>query len=250
MPKKRVLDTYEAERRSSDELNAQRSLENAVNQFTIVAALGVSHEHSEAENLAHLRRMWSTRAEDREHRSTVLRHIRAQSMEFSELNVELGYSYESAAITHDKAPHPVPVDPIRVYEPSTRPGSPLPHAWLDDEDGERHPIKDLVKPGRFLLVAGEEGHDWCAAGAELAAGTDLPLDCLRIGHLDGDLFDPRCTWLRRREIGPDGAVLVRPDRYVAWRSTGAAADPTAELATALEQVLARPTEVAQQAARA
>ncbi|HME03813.1 MAG TPA: FAD-dependent monooxygenase [Solirubrobacteraceae bacterium] len=245
-----LLDTYEAERRSSDELNAQRSLENAVNQFTIVAALGVSHECSEAENLAHLRRMWSTRAGDREYRSTVLRHIRAQSMEFSELNVELGYSYESAAITDDEAPHPVPVDPIRVYEPSTRPGSPLPHAWLDDEDGRRRPIKDLVKPGRFLLVAGEEGHDWCVAGSELAAATDLRLDCVRIGHLDGDLFDPRCTWLRRREIGPCGAVLVRPDRYVAWRSMGAVTDPTAELAAALGQVLARPTEVAQEAERA
>jgi hypothetical protein len=40
---------------------------------------------------------------------------------------------------------------------------------------------------------------------------------VRIGHLDGDLYDPRCTWLRHRQIASDGAVLVRPDRFIAWR---------------------------------
>ena len=47
------------------------------------------------------------------------------------------------------------------------------------------------------------------------------------------------NWLRRREIGPRGAVLVRPDRFIAWRSLGAAADPAAALGRALAQVLGR-----------
>jgi 2,4-dichlorophenol 6-monooxygenase len=34
-------------------------------------------------------------------------------------------------------------------------------------------------------------------------------------------------------IGADGAVLVRPDQHVAWRSPGAAEDPGAELAAVL-----------------
>ena len=38
----------------------------------------------------------------------------------------------------------------------------------------------------------------------------------RIGHLDGDLYDPRCTWLRQRQIASGGAVLVRPDRFIPW----------------------------------
>ena len=54
---------------------------------------------------------------------------------------------------------------------------------------------------------------------------DLPLDAVRIGHIDGDLYDPRCMWLRRREIAPDGAVLVRPDRFVAWRSLSGSESP-------------------------
>ena len=154
-----LLDTYEAERRPVDQHNAQRSLENAVNHFEIGAALGISHENTPEQNMAQLRRMWDGRPEDAGHRSAVLRMMRAQSMEFSELNVEYGYSYQSAAVVPDGSAPPAPIDGIRVYQPSTRPGAPLPHAWIDDEDGNRRPVKDLLAPGRFLLIAGEDGQD-------------------------------------------------------------------------------------------
>ena len=111
----------------------------------------------------------------------VLRSMRAQSMVFSELNVEYGYSYQSAAIVPDGSAAPAPADEIRVYQPSTRPGAPLPHAWVDDEDGHRRPIKDLVAPGRFLLIAGEDGQAWCEAARQLAAEANAPLYALRIG---------------------------------------------------------------------
>jgi 2,4-dichlorophenol 6-monooxygenase len=237
-----LLETYAPERRSSDERNAQRSLENAVNQFATVTAAGVSHENTPDENWANLRRIWSGRPEDAEHRKQVLRGIRMQSMEFNELNVELGYTYESTAIAPDGSPPPKLVDEIRVYEPSTRPGAPLPHAWIDDEDGGRGPIKDLVAPGRFLLIAGEEGEAWCEAARQLA-DAGVPLDAVRIGHIDGDLYDPRCMWLRRREIDPEGAILVRPDRFVAWRSLGVSVAPLEELSDALGRILARPIAV-------
>ena len=167
--------------------------------------------------MAQLRRMWSGRPEDAAHRSGVLRAMRAQSMEFSELNVEYGYCYQSAAVVPDGSAAPAPADDIRVYQPSTRPGAPLPHAWVDDEDGNRRPVKDLVAPGRFLLIAGEDGQAWCEAARQLAAEADIPLDAVRIGHLDGDYHDPRCAWQRHRQIASDGAVLVRPDRFIAWR---------------------------------
>jgi 2,4-dichlorophenol 6-monooxygenase len=63
---------------------------------------------------------------------------------------------------------------------------------------------------------------------------------VRIGHIDGDLYDPRCMWLRHRGVGADGAVLVRPDRFVAWRKTRASEHPLEELAAALGGILARP----------
>ncbi len=100
---------------------------------------------------------------------------------------------------------------------------------------------DLVSPGRFLLIAGEAGAAWCEAAEKLAKERRLPLDALRIGHLAGEYRDPRCAWLRQREISPQGAILVRPDRFVAWRSVGAAADPESQLHRALTEVLATMT---------
>ncbi len=49
--------------------------------------------------------------------------------------------------------------------------------------------------------------------------------------------------LSLRVIGPEGALLVRPDRFVAWRNTGSSQDPAVELASALTQILARPIGV-------
>ncbi len=234
-----LLETYEGERRPVDERNCQRSLDNALNHFAIADALGVSATKDAEANMAALRRMWSGNPEDRAHRSGVMRAMRAQSMEFSELNVEYGYDYDSTAVVPDGTPASVLVDDIRVFQPSTRPGSPLPHAWIEDEDGDRRALRDLVEPGRFLVIAGEDGEAWCEAARELALEGDLPLDAIRIGHIDGDLFDPRCAWLRHREITAGGAVLVRPDRFVAWRSLTATDEPRRVLEAALDQILGR-----------
>ena len=84
------------------ERNAQRSLENAVNHFEIAAMLGVSPDGIPEQNMRQLRRMWSGRPEDAAHRSTVLRAMRAQSMEFSELS-RPPVRVSPAASSNDKA---------------------------------------------------------------------------------------------------------------------------------------------------
>jgi len=234
-----LLDTYEAERRPVDARNVQRSLENAATHFEMGAAFGLDPHAGIEANWAQMRRIWSGKPEDAERRRSALRAIRRATMESNELNVEHGYRYDSAAIVPDGSPEPQPIDPVRLYEPSTRPGSPLPHAWIDDEDGSRRALKDLVQPGRFLLIAGEDGDDWCAAAKRIASANALALDSVRIGELDGDLFDPRLMWTQYRSIGRNGAVLVRPDRFVGWRSLGSARDPARELASALQQILDR-----------
>ena len=165
-------------------------------------------------------------------------------MEFNELNLELGYTYQSAAVVPDGTPAAEHIDDIRVYQPSTRPGSPLPHAWIEDDQGHRRPVKDLVRPGRFLLIAGEDGQSWCDAARRLAAETGLPIDAVRIGHLDGDWYEPRCAWLQYRQIERDGAILVRPDRFVAFRQATAVDEPAALLARAFDQILGRPVAAA------
>lgn len=234
-----LLATYEAERRLADGRNVQRSLENGMNHMTIAQGLGFAPTNDTATNLAALKRALGDGPEDVPHRRHALALMATQSMEFREQNVEFGQRFTSTAVVPDGSPEPAALDDVRLYQPSTRPGSPLPHAELDDADGNRHALLRLVRPGEFLLIAGEDGAEWCDAARATAAKLGVPLRAIRVGHLEGDYRDPRCTWLRQREIGRRGAVLVRPDRYVAWRSLDGVAEPTAVLEAALTHVLGR-----------
>ena len=238
-----LLDSYELERRPVDARNIQRSMENAMTHFQMGPAFGLKPGASTEDNWAQFKRVWSGKPEDAERRRVAARNIRLVSMEANELNVECGYRYNSTAVVPDGSPEPRPIDEIRLYEPNTRPGSPLPHAWIDDEFGDRHALKDLVGPGRFLLIAGEEGQDWCDAAAVVAAANDLPIDSVRIGHIDGDLFDPRLAWAQVRGITAKGAVLVRPDRVIGWRRADAAEDAAAMLTEAVSAILGRALRV-------
>jgi len=238
-----LLSTYEAERKPVVARNVECSLSNGANQFQIGRDLGLVPEGDPEENWASLRRLWSGRAEDEACRRAASRAIATQSQEFRQHNVEYGYTYTKpkAAIVPDGSPEPELVDPIRTYVPSTRPGHPLPHAWLDADDGRRLSTLDLVRPGRFLLIAGEDGLPWCEAARSVANRMAVPVDVVRIGHVRGDYLDPRCQWLQRREIGPEGAMLIRPDRFAAWRSQGASVTAEDDLERAFGAIHMCPT---------
>ena len=53
----------------------------------------------------------------------------------------------------------------------------------------------------------------------------------------GDIADPAGEWITAYGIEPDGAVLVRPDGHVAWRSRSGAARPGHALESALRTIL-------------
>ncbi len=216
----RLLETYDSERRTTDGRNVQRSMENAMNQLGSGLSLGFVRGGDPAANWASINRLWSGEPQDTDYRRNALRLLSTQSMEFNEHNVEAGYRYASTAIMNDgSAPAETP-DDIRIYIPDTRPGSPLPHAQLHDPDNRPTPIMSLVRPGHFLLIAGEDGEDWCKAAAAVAGDLGVAIDAVRIGHHEGDFRDPTSAWARQRQITRQGAILVRPDRFIAWRSLG------------------------------
>jgi putative polyketide hydroxylase len=113
------------------------------------------------------------------------------------------------------------------------PGSRLPHYWLE-KNGARISTLDLT--GRWLLLAGPAGQQWLDAAPVAAQSfAALAVDAVRIG---GDLVDPagRCT--ESVGISASGAVLVRPDGFVAWRSEALPPDPASALRAALAHALA------------
>ena len=236
-----LLSTYEPERRPSIETNVRRSLESAALWTKTGHALGVyDPDLTVEEKWSRLSRLWSGDPADAGFVREIGESMAEHSMEFHEQNVEYGYTYDSTAVVPDgseRLPNP---DPIRVYVMDARPGHPLPHAWIEDgQGGERRSTIDLVRPGRFLLIAGEDGREWCDAAFAAGRTLGVDIDAVTIGHSRGDWLDPRLTWARHRRFGSAGAVLVRPDRFVAWRSSGASIDAVGELTAALSSILHR-----------
>jgi putative polyketide hydroxylase len=113
-------------------------------------------------------------------------------------------------------------DPAR---PTGRPGSHAPHVWLD-RDGARLSTIDLFGRGFVLLT---ESTEWARAADEVAGRLGVPLGAVLLGGTD--------EWRTVYGVGPDGASLVRPDRFVAWRSRGAGSAD--DLERALRTVLSR-----------
>ena len=110
-----------------------------------------------------------------------------------------------------------------------RPGTRAPHFWLH-RDGRRMSSLDLYGDG-FVLIAGQDGEDW-----ERATVDDSRLRVYRAGAAF-DAEDP--GWAVTYGIDDDGAVLVRPDGFVAHRWTACPSDPTAALRSVLEAALSR-----------
>lgn len=141
----------------------------------------------------------------------------------------LGYRYPDGAVV------PEPDDDGARLEdpthPTGRPGSHAPHVWLT-RNGERLPVLDLLGRGFVLLT---ESDAWGKAAAEVAGRLGVPLRGEVIGGTDGLAADG--DWRDRYRIGPDGATLVRPDRFIAWRTSEPA--HAGALEAALRQVLDR-----------
>lgn len=153
----------------------------------------------------------------------------------SEQGLIFGASYESAAVIPDGTPPPDIIDTVTQYLPSARPGCRAPHVWLD-RGGERISTIDLFGP-HFVLLTGPGGHDWRTAARALSGPSRPALLAYTIGD---ELTDPDGAWLDTYGVDDDGAVLVRPDGQVAWRSRSSRGEALSTLQSALDRVLGRP----------
>ena len=158
---------------------------------------------------------------------------------YSTLGVELQQHYQSAAVVSDGAPLPEwSRDAEFYYNATSRPGYHLPHVWLT-KDQKRVSTLDLCGKGRFTLLTGHSGAKaWNAAAHQAREKLGISLEVRVIGY--GCAYDD-CygDYARLREVNDDGALLVRPDLMVGWRSHTAGTDSVAALINALSQILGR-----------
>ncbi|MBV9338479.1 MAG: FAD-dependent monooxygenase [Solirubrobacterales bacterium] len=130
--------------------------------------------------------------------------------------MEIGYRYNSPAVVlepeDDRALHQHP------RESKARPGSRAPHVFVE-WGGRRMSTLDLL--GRnFVLLLAPGGGAWRGAAGAAAKKLGLPLD----SHVIPDQQFPDAYG-----ITGTGAILVRPDGFVAWRAADgtAASEPIA-----------------------
>jgi hypothetical protein len=133
-----------------------------------------------------------------------------------ELTMEIGQFYRSDAIVGGRGED----QPACMHPDETRgaPGSRVPYAWLD----ETASTIDCAGAG-FALLLGPEGQQWKGASPDFA----LPSAVLGI------------ETLYRFGIAPSGALLVRPDGFVAWRAESDAEASPEAMRRVLEAVTAR-----------
>lgn len=143
------------------------------------------------------------------------------------LAVTTGYRYTSPAIlpAEETPPNGSGAGGGMFEHPrwlAAQPGTRVPHLPVPRSGGSVS-VLDLV--GRNLVLLGGPGAgEWCARAGEAARRLRVPLDVHRLGT----------AWPRAYGLGDGDVLAVRPDGFVAWRST-ASRTPSSAL---FEHVLA------------
>jgi putative polyketide hydroxylase len=150
-----------------------------------------------------------------------------------------GYRYRSQAVLEEDAgpSSPMKIDLLDTPEELTGlPGTRVPHLWVQ-RHGQRISTLDLLD-GRFVLLVGPAGTPWQKAAPGVAGSLKIDLVAYRLGA-DGDLLDPEDGWQTKLGMPAEGAVLVRPDGFVAWRTNTLPTGPARRLEQAISTVLCR-----------
>jgi putative polyketide hydroxylase len=214
-----LLDSYEAERRPVACFNAVQSLQNAdrsdnTNKSESPDAAVLMAAASKAVRSASL----TEEDEDVREEIEICEHGAAVGM-------DIGFAYDqSSIIVPDGSTRPDTL--VHKYYINACPGSRAPHLWLK-HGGKDRPMLTVLE-GSFSLVTGADGAAWAQAAKEL--GHDA-MQVVMVGpgceyEADTELFTSTYG------IATDGAVLVRPDGHVAFRSAQMTSAPASDLAAA------------------
>ncbi|MFF4580490.1 FAD-dependent oxidoreductase [Streptomyces sp. NPDC001389] len=151
------------------------------------------------------------------------------------LTTAMGYCYPRGAVIGGDPGRPIIPETMRLKGDV---GTRAPHMWLM-RAGQRISLLDLYETSFVLLSS--PGTPWKEAAGQVARELGARLDAYTVGSApDADLVQPDgADWAELHELPAGGAVLVRPDGFVAWRSEGGTADPRGALLDAMTRLLRR-----------
>lgn len=178
-------------------------------------------------------------------RTELRKGIEHSAHEFHAIGIEMNQHYESSAvyINDEQVPFEfgglAAADPVLYYTPNTYPGSRLPHVWLNKAAPNQAPIStiDLAGKGSWVILTGIGGQAWKEAAKFIGSELDVRVGAISIGFRQ-DWEDVYGDWEAVRSIEEDGCILVRPDRFIAWRARSSG-DEIQRLRTVLQSVLGR-----------
>ncbi|MBF0672528.1 MAG: FAD-dependent monooxygenase [Salinibacterium sp.] len=207
-----LLDSYSEERVPVGRQIVARANQSRKDYAPIRAA--ISMPEADDPVAAGVKRLKSGTPEGVAARKALYEALELKNTEFNAQGVELNQRYESSAVIADLTLGEEQWERDRelYLQATTRPGAKIPHAWLVNERGVRVSTLDVTGGGRMSLVTGLSGTAWAEASARL----DAPyLRTVVIGAPEhADLYG---DWNAVSEIDEAGALLVRPDGYIAWR---------------------------------
>ena len=110
----------------------------------------------------------------------------------------------------------VPADKVTQYIPSTRPGARFPHVDFQKNTAPSS-SHDLLDYRLFTILLREKGTNWQTALQQFPAAIQQKINVVRLDQL-GLSENVYHQLLELCAIEETGALLIRPDGHVAWRT--------------------------------
>lgn len=232
-----LLDTLTIERKPVGDGVVRRANEGMEAHRRLWAIIGLTPE---SRNRATA--LLAAATEDGNKMRDAFRHaLEATEDEVQALGIQMNQVYTHSpgvfAEVDDDPPDFTHLNTLRQVMYSTYPGYHLPHVWLAaGGQSPRISILDLCGQGHFTLFTGIGGDAWIDAARSFSDPDGLQVLAYKIGFRC-DYMDCYRDWFRYRGVGEKGAVLVRPDHFVAWRCKDMDDDAFGKLTNAMKHIL-------------
>ncbi|KAM3425737.1 hypothetical protein BST61_g7670 [Cercospora zeina] len=238
----RILDSITIERKPVGDGVVRRANEGMEDHRRLWELIGLSTEAREVATEL----MSQPTPEGKELRAQFLEALEQTDNELNALGIQMNQIYADSPLVAVESgdtskPDLASINLLKQQVISTYPGHHLPHVWIaKDSQSERISTHDVCGRGIFTLITGVGGESWREWTAALQASREgLIVNVISIGWRQ-DYKDLYGDWTRVRGVEDEGAVLVRPDHFVAWRCQSVSRASSNTLMELFDSILPRP----------